>query len=87
VDPREFRTWLAVCFLTLNLAGAVLLAGTEGSAALNAAVLLPLLGLVAAGHLLGALAFRRIGGERFYHVVLVLVAATGVASIGAGLAG
>lgn len=85
--PRDFRTSLAVCFLGLNLAGTVLLVVAESSAALDAAVVLPLLGLVAAGHLLGAVVFRRLRGDRFYVIVLGLVAATGVASIVAGLAG
>ena len=43
--------------------------------------------LVLAGHVLGALAFRRLDRERFFTAVLVLVAATGLASIVAGLAG
>ena len=46
----------------------------------------PLLGLVVAGYALGAVAFRRLDRERFYTLVLVLVACTGVASIVAGLA-
>ena len=37
--------------------------------------------------LLGVLAFRRLDRERFFTAVLVLVAATGLASIVAGLAG
>jgi uncharacterized protein len=87
VAPPEFRASLAASFLALNLAGGVLLLALEGSAALDAAVVLPLLGLVAAGHLLGALAFRGLERECFFAFVLLLVAATGVASIAAGLAG
>jgi hypothetical protein len=71
----------------LNLAGGILLLTLEGSAALDAAVVLALLGLVVAGHVLGALAFRRLDRERFFTFVLLLVAATGVASVAAGLAG
>ena len=44
-----------------------------------------LLGLVLAGHVLGAFAFRRLDHERFYRVVLVLVLVTGAASVVAGL--
>jgi uncharacterized protein len=87
VGPHEFRASLAAGFLALNLAGGVLLLALKGSAALDAGVVLPLLGLVAAGHLLGALAFRRLDRERFFTFVLLLVAATGGASIAAGLAG
>jgi uncharacterized protein len=87
VGPQEFRASLAASFLALNLAGCVLLLTLEGSAALDAAVVLALLGLVVAGHALGAFAFRRLDRERFFTFVLLLVAATGVASVAAGLAG
>jgi uncharacterized protein len=87
VDPREFRASLAASFLALNLAGCALLLVLEGSAALDTVVVLPLLGLVVAGHVLGALAFRHLDRERFFAVVLLLVVATGVASVAAGLAG
>jgi uncharacterized membrane protein YfcA len=82
--PQEFRATLAATFLALNLAGGVLLLGAEGSAALDAGTVAPLLGLVVAGYALGARAFRRLDPERFYTVVLVLVAATGAASVAAG---
>jgi uncharacterized membrane protein YfcA len=87
VDPWEFRALLAASFLALNFAGCVLLLVLDGSAALDASVVLSLLGLVVAGHVLGALAFRRFDRERFFAVVLLLVVATGVASVVAGLAG
>jgi uncharacterized protein len=87
VGPQEFRASLAASFLALNLAGGILLLTLEGSAALDAAVVLALLGLVVAGHVLGALAFRRLDRERFFTFVLLLVAATGVASVAAGLEG
>jgi uncharacterized protein len=87
VRPEEFRASLAAGFLALNLAGAALLLAAEGAGALEAAAILPLLALVLAGHLLGALAFRRIDRERFFTAVLVLVGITGLASIAAGLAG
>ena len=61
----------------------VVVAG-EGSGSLELGTVLPLLALVVAGYALGALAFRRIDGERFFTLVLVLVACTGVASVAAG---
>jgi uncharacterized membrane protein YfcA len=86
--PAELRTSLSVCFLALNLAGAIALVVGSGTGALAGAdVLLPLLALVVVGHLVGAQAFRRIDPERFRLVVLGLVIATGVASLVAGLAG
>jgi uncharacterized membrane protein YfcA len=85
--PAELRTSLSVCFLALNLAGALALVVGAGTGALAGAdVLLPLLALVVVGHLVGAWAFRRIDPERFRAVVLGLVIATGVASLVAGLA-
>jgi uncharacterized protein len=83
--PEEFRATMAATFLALNLAGGVLLLGAEGSAAVDAGTVAPLLGLVVAGYALGALAFRRLNRERFYALVLVLVAGTGAASVAAGL--
>lgn len=87
VPPEEFRMTLAASFAALNLTGGALLLASEGFTALDAGVVGPLLGLVVVGHLLGAYAFRRIERERFFVVVLVLVAATGLASIAAGIAG
>lgn len=87
VSPEEFRATLAASFFALNLAAVLLLLGVEGAGAFDAAVLLPLLGLVLLGHGLGMIAFRRIDRERFFVAVLVLVAVTGAASVVAGLAG
>jgi uncharacterized membrane protein YfcA len=44
-----------------------------------------LLALVMAGYALGALAFRRLDRDRFFKLVLALVAVTGLASVIAGL--
>jgi uncharacterized membrane protein YfcA len=85
VRPEEFRVSLAASFLALNLAGGVLLLGAEGSGALDAGVVAPLLALVAAGYALGALAFRRLDRERFFVLVLALVVCTGAASVVAGI--
>jgi uncharacterized protein len=84
--PEEFRASLAASFLALNLTGGVILLATEGSGSLEAGTVLPLLGLVIAGYALGAAAFRRLNRERFYTLALALVAATGAASVVAGLA-
>jgi uncharacterized protein len=85
VRPEEFRASLAASFLALNLAGGAVLLAAEGSGALDAGAVATLLSLVAAGYALGALAFRRLDRERFFNLVLVLVAGTGVASVVAGL--
>ena len=58
----------------------------EGSGAFDAGAVAPLLVLVVAGYALGAVAFRRLDRERFFKLVLVLVALTGAASVVAGLA-
>lgn len=87
VRPEEFRASLAASFLVLNLAGGTVLLAAEGTGALDAAAVAPLLALVAAGYALGALGFRRIDRERFFTLALVLVACTGAASVVAGLSG
>jgi uncharacterized protein len=86
VRPEEFRASLAASFLVLNLAGGAVLLGAEGTGALDAGVVVPLLGLVGVGYALGAPAFRRLDRERFFNLVLALVAVTGLASVVAGLA-
>jgi uncharacterized protein len=85
-SPEEFRASLAATFLVLDLAGGAVLLVGEGSGSLDAGRLGPLLALVVAGYALGAVAFRRLNRDRFYTLVLALVACTGVASIVAGLA-
>jgi uncharacterized membrane protein YfcA len=85
VRPEEFRASLAASFLVLNLAGGVLLLIAEGTGALDAGAVAPLLALVAAGYGVGALAFRRLDRERFFVLVLALVVCTGAASVVAGL--
>jgi uncharacterized protein len=84
VRPEEFRASLAASFLVLNLIGGAVVFAAEGSA-LDADVVLPLLGLVVAGYALGTLAFRRLEGDRFFALALALVACTGAASLAAGL--
>jgi uncharacterized membrane protein YfcA len=86
VRPEEFRASLAASFLGLNLTGGVILLAAEGGAAFDAGAVAILLALVVAGYALGAVAFRRFDRERFFKLVLVLVALTGAASVVAGLA-
>jgi uncharacterized protein len=86
VSPEEFRASLAATFLALDVAGGALILAAEGSDSFDAGRVGPLLAIVIVGYALGALAFRRLDRERFYRLVLVLVACTGVASIVAGLA-
>jgi uncharacterized membrane protein YfcA len=85
VRPEEFRASLAASFLALNLAGGAVLLAAEGVGALDAGEVALLLALVVAGYALGALAFRSLDRERFFNLVLVLVALTGAASVVAGL--
>ena len=85
-SPDEFRASLAATFVVLDLTGGALLVVAQGSGSIEPGTVGPLLGLVVAGYALGAVAFRRLNRERFYTLVLVLVACTGVASIVAGLA-
>jgi uncharacterized membrane protein YfcA len=86
VRPEEFRASLAASFLALNLAGGIVLLAAEGTGAFDAGAVALLLVLVVAGYAVGAVAFRRIDRERFFNLVLVLVALTGAASVVAGLA-
>ncbi len=86
VAPAEMRATLSACFLVLNLAGAAVLVPIAGSDRVaDPGKLLLLLGMVVAGHFLGAWAFRRLDAERFSMIVLALVVLTGAASIVAGL--
>jgi uncharacterized protein len=86
VRPEEFRASLAASFLALNLAGGAILLAVEGGRAFDAGAVALLLILVIAGYALGAVGFRRLDRDRFFNVVLVLVALTGAASVVAGLA-
>jgi uncharacterized membrane protein YfcA len=86
VRPEEFRASLAASFLALNIAGGIILLSAEGTSAFDAGAVTLLLVLVLAGYALGAVGFRRLDRERFFNLVLVLVALTGAASVVAGLA-
>jgi uncharacterized protein len=86
VRPEEFRASLAASFLALNVTGGAVLLAAEGLGAFDAGEVALLLALVLAGYALGARAFRRLDRERFFNLVLVLVAFTGAASVVAGIA-
>jgi uncharacterized protein len=86
VRPEEFRASLAASFLALNLAGGAILLAAEGSGAFDGGAVALLLALVVVGYVVGAVAFRRLDHDRFFKLVLVLVAVTGAASVVAGLA-
>jgi uncharacterized membrane protein YfcA len=87
VRPGEFRATLAASFLALNLAGGAVLLAAKGTGGLDLVDAGWLLTLVAAGYAVGAVAFRRLDRERFFALVLALVAAAGAASVVAGLVG
>lgn len=82
--PAEIRASLAVAFLALNLAGGIVVLATGGARTVDLDVLAPLLVLVLVGHLLGALAFRRLDARAFSRIALALVAVAGAASVVAG---
>lgn len=84
VRPVEFRQTLAAAFLLLSVAGGAIVVTAEGIGPLDAEVVLPLLVCMLAGYALGAVAFRRLHTERFFVLALLLVIATGVASVLAG---
>jgi uncharacterized protein len=85
VPPQSFRATLAAAFLLLDLAGVALILAREGRDTVDAGSLVPLLGCVVVGYLLGAAGFRRLDAERFSTVVLIVVICTGIASVVAGL--
>lgn len=85
VSPAELRASLAASFLGLAVAGAALLAAA-GVLSTDIALVLPLLGVTAVGHLLGARAFQRLDGRHCRLLVLLLVVAAGAASLATGIA-
>jgi uncharacterized protein len=85
VPPPSFRATLAAAFLALDVAGVALILAREGADTVDLGSLGPLLACVLVGYAIGAVGFRRLEGERFSTVVLVVVICTGVASVVAGL--
>jgi uncharacterized membrane protein YfcA len=85
LGPAELRATLAAAFLALNVAGGAVIVGAEGGGVVDLGALGPLLAAVVAGYGVGALAFRRLDERRFGTIVLVLLVASGLASIAAGL--
>jgi uncharacterized membrane protein YfcA len=86
LTPAEIRASLAAAFMVLNVTGGAVVLASGGGGGTDAGTLLPLLGLVLAGHVIGAVAFRRIDAGWFSRVVLGLVALAGVFSVVAGVA-
>ena len=84
-SPAEIRDSLASGFLTLNVAGATVLAIAVGERQqLELDVVAPLLALVVAGQILGRIAFERLHPACFRIAGLALVLFAGLASIVAG---
>jgi uncharacterized membrane protein YfcA len=84
--PAQIRDTLAAGFLALSAAGAIVLALTlDEPQQLELDIVVPLLGLVLAGQVLGRLAFERLDHTRFRQAGLALVLVAGVASIVAGV--
>ena len=88
LGAAELRASLAAAFLALSVVGGavVLVAGGTGRA-VEAQFVLPLVAAVWAGHLLGSRAHRRLEERHLSALVIALVAAAGVSSAAAGVAG
>ena len=83
--PAQIRDTLAVGFLALSAAGAVVLAlALDEPRQVELDVVVPLLALVLAGQVLGRVAFERLDPARFRIAGLTLVVGAGLASILAG---
>ncbi len=84
--PEEVRDTLALAFVSLNLAGLMVVAVAEGGLDILYGDVLFLLPLAAAGWLAGRLVFARLDPQRFRALNLGLAAVAGAASLVAGLA-
>ena len=87
-EPEEIRDSLQACFVVLGVLGAPLVGALAAHATASPDLLLVglLLPLVAAGHFLGRRAFGAMAGNRYRFGLTVMIVATGVASVVAGLA-
>lgn len=84
-EPGEVRATLAGAFLGLNLAAIAALVAVHGAGEVAAVGrLAPLLGALIAGHVAGALAFRRLDARTFRIAVLALALAAGATSAALG---
>lgn len=86
LPPAEIRASLAAAFLALNVGGGVAILASGDAHTVELAVIVPLIALVAVGHLLGRLVFRRLDAGAFATVALTLAAVAGAASVAAGAA-
>jgi uncharacterized membrane protein YfcA len=87
-EPEEIRDSLQACFVVLGVLGAPLVGALAARATASPDLLLVgvLLPLVAAGHVLGRRAFGAMADHRYRLGLTVMIVATGVASVVAGLA-
>ena len=87
-SPEEFRDTMAALFLGLNVMGAIALILADGRAELpDARILVLLVVVVVLGRYLGRLIFERLDADSFRLAGLVLIMASALGSIAAGLAG
>jgi hypothetical protein len=85
LGPGQLRDSLSAMFLAIGLIALLALAPVLGNAHLHPTVLLLALGAVLAGHAVGSRAFTRLNPARFEPLLLLVVAAAGVASLVGGL--
>ena len=84
--PEEFRDTMAALLLGLNILGGVALVVAGGRAELpEMPVLLLLVGVVALGWIAGRFIFDRLDAGSFRTAGLLLIVASGIASIAAGV--
>jgi hypothetical protein len=85
LGPGQLRDSLSAMFLAIGLIALLALAPVLGNAHLHPTVLLLALGAVLVGHAVGSRAFTRLNPARFEPLLLLVVAAAGVASLVGGL--
>ena len=87
-SPEEFRDTMAALLLGLNILGAIALVAAGGRAELpDGALLALLIAVIALGRVVGRLIFDRLDADSFRRAGLLLIVASGLGSIAAGLAG
>jgi uncharacterized membrane protein YfcA len=85
LTPAELRDSLSAMFLVIGIAAMLGLIPVLHSAHLHPALIAAGLGCVVGGHALGSRAFTRLESHRFERLLLVVIAAAGVASIAVGI--
>ncbi|MDQ3728560.1 MAG: sulfite exporter TauE/SafE family protein [Actinomycetota bacterium] len=85
-NPEEFRDTMAALLLGLNILGALALVAAGGRAELpGMAILALLVAIVTLGRIVGRLIFDRLDADSFRRAGLVLIVASGIGSIAAGV--